>query len=826
MIKNYFLLFFRNLRRQKLFSSINLLGLTVSILSTVIIYLYVRHEYSYDRFHHHAERIYRVNQTFIWGENSNNQFASTGPGVANAIEAELPEVEMLTSIHTPGNFIVSYTRPNKEIVSFEEEKILAGDTNFFRMFNFPFLHGNPETALRQAQTLVITESTAKKYFGREDPIGKLVRLGSPGNEGELKTFEVTGVIKDIPDNSYIQFNVLLSMNSFPVIKKLNWSWIWTQLETFVLLDASAKIETTRAKLVKIPKKHAEETLQRAMNVSYDEYIKSGKKWELFLQPLTSIHLPPEMVYNRLNDSGDINIIYSLIGSAIFIILLSCVNFMNLSMAQFTRRIKEASIRKILGLGRKELSVSYFVEALTFCLMALVSGLALTQVFLPGFNLITGKNLEMDLFHDPELVVTSLGLILFMALLSSSYPAIFLSAFHPVEAMKGKLKSGHEGKTFRNGLVVFQFSVSIILIVSTAIVFEQLNYVSEKDLGFDKENLVVLKHVEGIKDGESFAQAAQNIPGVISATQCTSVPPSIWGGDRFSAEGMDNKTFPLNYTMADERYVPTLDVKLKLGRNFSAATPGDIDRVILNEAAIKKIGWKMDETVIGKKLEYGNASAQFEVIGVLSDFNYWSLATPIEPIAIFHIKNKKVKDSNAEYLAVRVTPQHGESMKTTLAQLNQLWKVHAGDSPFQYEFVDQAFAETFKTQQQIGKVLTILATLAMLIASLGLLGMIIYSLEQRSKEIGIRKVSGASVWNILTLISKGYTKLIALAFVIGAPIAWWMMHLWLQDFAYRVTPSIMIFALAGLGTMVLSVLITSYHSVKAALTNPVDVLRDE
>lgn len=827
MIKNYLVLFIRNLQRQRLFSIINLLGLTVSIVSTLVIYLYVRHEFSYDRFHQDAERIYRVNQTFIWGE-GDQQFASTGPGVATALKEELPELELLSSIHTPGNFIVSYANPSNEIITFEEDKILAADSNFFRMFNFPIIQGNTETALFQANTMVMTESTAKKYFHNGDPIGKLVRLGGLAQGEEQQTYEVTAVVKDTPDNSYIEFDMLLSMNSFPQVKKRYWSWIWTQLETYIKLDKNTDVENTRKKLVKIPRQYAEETLQRAMNTTYDDYIKTGKKWELFLQPLTSIHLPAAPVYNRINDSGNIKIIYSFIGAAIFILLLSCVNFMNLSTAQFTRRIKEASIRKILGLGRKELSFNYFIEALIFCLIALVTALALAQLLLPGFNLITGKILEINLLGDSALAFTLVGLVLFMAILSSSYPAIFLSAFHPVEGIKGKLKSGREGKTFRNSLVVFQFSVSIVLIICTAIVFEQLHFVSEKDLGFDKENLLVLKHAEGVKNGESLANASLNIPGVVNASWCTSVPPTIWGGDSFSAEEMNNKTFSLNYTMADERYIPSLAINLKLGRNFSTETPGDVNRVVLNESAVIKIGWNLDESVIGKKIAYPNSGidSQFEVIGVMEDFHYWSLETIIEPMAIFHINNKTVRDSDKQFIVLKIAPQNSEAWATTFTELNKLWQVHAGDSPFEYEFVDQAFADTYKTQQQFGKVLTIMATLAILIASLGLLGMIIYSLEQRTKEIGIRKVSGASVWNILTLISRGYTKLIIVAFLIGAPLSYWMMLQWLQDFEYRITPSIWIFVEVGMGTLLIAVLITSYHSIKAALTNPVEVLKDE
>lgn len=830
MLKNHFVYFFRNLLRQKLFSFINLLGLTISIVSTVVIYLYVSHEFSFDRFHKDADRIYRVNQTFIWGEGNNDtQFASTGPGVAYAVDAELAEVELLTSIHTPGNFIISYTSPSNEVISFEETKILAADSNFFRMFNFPIIKGNKETPLELANTIVLVESTAKHYFGDQDPIGKLVYLGNLGAGSEKKTYEVTAVVKDLPDNSYIKFDVLLSMNSFPQVKRLYWSWVWTQLETYVRLDKNANIINTKAKLGEIPRKHAEQTLQRIMNTSFDDYLKSGKKWELFLQPITEIHLPKEVVLNRLTDSGNIKIIYSLIGAAAFIFLLSCINFMNLSTAQFTRRVKEASVRKILGLGRKELSLNYFTEALLFCLMALGVALAFIQLLLPAFNLMTGKSLQLSLLNDPSLIFILVALVLLMALLSSSYPALFLSSFNPVEAIKGKLKSGREGRTFRNGLVVFQFCVSIILVICTAIVFEQLTYVSEKDLGFNKENLLIINHVEGILGGESFANASLNTPGVVNSSLCTSVPPTIWGGDKFSAEGMNDQTFALNYTSADDAFLPTLDIKLTSGRNFSKDTPGDVDRVILNETAVKRIGWNLDESVIGKKIETPGGDVKFEVVGVVADFNYWSLETEIEPLAIFHINNTKkeyLNDGDKQFLALRIAAQSSEKWENTFEQLSKLWKVHAGDSPFQFSFVDQSFAETFKTQQQFGKVLTIMATLAILIASLGLLGMIIYSLEQRSKEIGIRKVSGATVWNILALISRGYTRLIVLAFIIGAPLSYWLMQQWLRDFAYHITPSPWIFAEVGIGTLLIAALVTSYHSVKAALTNPAKVLKDE
>jgi putative ABC transport system permease protein len=824
MWKNYLMLFVRNLRRQKLFSAINLLGLTVSISSALLIYLYVRQELSYDRFHTHADRIYRVNQTFIWGERDDHQFGSTGPGVATALREELPEAELITSIHTPGNSFISYTNPSGEIITFEEDEVLAADTNFFKMFSFPLLKGNAASALKQANTLVMTESTAKKYFKNEDPIGKLVRLGKAESQ---QTYEVTGIVQDTPENSYIEFNVLLSINSFPVVERLHWSWVWTQLETFVLLKENTDLQNTRTTLAKIPAKYAEETLQRVMNVSYEEYIKSGKKWELFLQPMLNIHLPDQVVYNRLNESGNKKIVYSLMGIAGFILLLSCVNFMNLSTAQFTRRVKEASIRKILGLGRKELSMNYFLEALAFCVIALVLALAIAQLLLPAFNLITGKSLQLDLFGDSSLIISLIGLVVAMAVIASSYPTFFLTGFHPVEGVKGKLKAGSKGKAFRSGLVVFQFSVSIILIVCTAVVYQQLSFVSEKDLGFNKENLLALSHVEHVKDAESMASAALNVSGVVSATWCSSLPPEVYGGDKFSAEGMNNQTFALNYTSADEQFVPTLDIKLKYGRNFSKDMPGDEERVILNEAAVKRIGWNADESAIGRKIESPGGEIKFEVIGIVADFNYWSLENSIEPMAIFHIKSKNLFGvGDKRYLALRIEGQTSQAWKNTIAEVTTLWKIHAGDLPVQYEFVDQAFADTFKTQQQFGKTLTVMATLAIMIAALGLLGMIIYTLEQRTKEIGIRKVSGASVLDILKLISKGYTQLIIVAFIIGAPLSYWIMQQWLQDFSYRITQSLWIYGLVGAGTLLVAMLITGYHSVKAALTNPVDVLKDE
>ncbi len=822
MLKYYILLFVRNLQRQKLFSFINILGLSVGMASALLMYLYVSSELSHDRFHKNADRIYRVNQTFIWGEGNRAQFSSTGPGVSFALADEIPEAEQIVRINTPGDFLMASSNSKGEVKSFNQGNVFATDSNFFKVFTFPLTKGNPQTALRYPQTMVMTESTAKKYFGNEEPLGKLVRVGE-GNQQQ--NYEVTGIVKDIPDNSYIKFDVMLSMTSFPIVKRMSWSWIWTQVETFILLKPGSSEEQVRARLALIPPKYAAPSVKSAMNMTYDEYIKSGREWNLYLQPLTEIHLPKGPVINRLNDVGNIKIVFALIAAGIVMVLLSCINFMNLSTSQYVRRAKETSLRKLLGSGRGQLGASFFIEAFLFCGIGLIIGICIAQLILPTFNFITGKVLELNLFSDWKILVALMSLLFIMSILSGSYPAVFLSAFQPVEALKGKFKSGKEGRTLRSSMVVFQFMISMVLIILTGVVSQQLKYVSEKDLGFERENLLQIEHVEWTKGEEAFVNSIMQVPGVANVSWTTSVPPRVWGGDSFRAKESE-KTIPINFSRGDENYLPTLGVSLKFGRNFSKDIPADSARVILNETAVAAMGWKVDESVIGKKIVYpGNDNQEFEVIGITNDYHFWALNSPIEPMAVFHPKGGIYEESR-HYAVLRLKAQNSESLQNTIESLKSKWKQFAVDKPFDFSFVDENFANAFKSSQQFASSLTVLSALAIIIAGLGLLGMTIYTLEQRTKEIGIRKVSGASVANIVMLISKDYSKLIVISFVISAPLAYWVVQQWLLEFEYRIAPSPLVFASVGAGTLLMAVLITSYHSIKAALRNPVEVLRDE
>jgi putative ABC transport system permease protein len=612
------------------------------------------------------------------------------------------------------------------------------------------------------------------------------------------------------------------MKNYP-LERLSWSWVWTQLETYVRIAPGANMDDVLAKLAKVPEKHVGTTLQRAFQTTWEDYRKSGKNWELFLQPMNELHLPSNNIYGNSMDSANVTVLLQLMGVSVFIVLLSCVNFTNLSIAQFTRRVKDTSVRKILGMGKRELTFSAVLEATAFCLASLVLAIVFTQMLLPGFSLLTGRQLRLDLLNDPNLIPGGIALALAMAVLSSIYPVVYLNSFNPVQGIKSKSQKGPQKRNFQNGIVVFQFAVSIVLVISTAIVFQQLRFASTKDVGFDKENLALVEHVEMLKNGASLADQMAALPGVLDASYCASAPPNVWDGDSFNAEGSE-KVLTLAFTRGDENYVPTLGLKINMGRNFLKENAADKNGVLINEATVKRIGWTLDESVIGKEIYYEDAT--FTVIGVLADFNFWTAFQEVEPLAIFHMEAPGIYPSSNSYVLMRLAPGTAESVEEAIAAIEGVWKKNATDTPFGYTFVDETFAKAFLTQQRFGNVLTVMAGLAIIITSLGLLGMIIYALERRTKEIGIRKVNGASLTDILMLISGSYVKLIAVAFLIGAPVAWFLMDKWLQDFAYRITPSSWIFIGAALGMLVLAMLITGYHSFKASTMNPVNVLRDE
>jgi putative ABC transport system permease protein len=815
----YIHLFIRKIKREKIFSLINILGLSLGISCSLLIYLYVESELSHDKFHANAEQLYRINQTFIWGDNVTDQFSSTGPGVALALREELPEAEIITRVHTPGGYLVT-RNIGKEIISFDEDNIFAADSNFLEAFTFPLSQGNASTALYKPQSVIITSETAEKYFPNENPLGKTLELAK-GGKGV--NYEVTGVFETIPENSYIEFDFLLSMSSFPRVARQDWTWIWTTFETFVVLNENADIDHIKEKLLSVPAKHAEATLQRIMGTTFEDYIKSGKEWKLYLQPYTAIHLGSANVFNRLNVTGNQKVVNVLVVTGFLILLLSCINYINLKTSQITKYAKDTGLRKMLGSSKSRIGMQYIIESLLFVGLSIVLGTILAFYTLPYFNQISGKDIDPLILVNPALFGNLLVLALIMSLLSGSYPAILLSAFKPIEVIRGKVNTGEQANTLRNIFVVLQFSISIALIAATAIVYEQLQFTFNKEVGFQKENLLVVNRVEWLDGSESFVQELKNISGVVNSSLNTSMPPRLFNGDQFLAEEDQNKNIPLNYSQVDAAYIPTLGIEILHGRNFSETVEREKYSVIINESAVKSMGWQVDANVLQKRIIYPGSPEPFNIIGIAKDFNYWSLQSGIEPMALFHIDNPVMGFYGSLYAAVRVETG---SAANTLAQIEELWLSKNPSVAFSYEFIDDAFAASFQSSEQFRKSLSVFAGLALFIAGLGLLGMIIYVVEQRTKEIGIRKVLGSSTLLVVLLMSKRFVLQVFLALLISIPVTYWAMDKWLLDFQYRINISPWVFIVAGIIAVLFAFSIVGFYAYRAAQMNPARALMEE
>lgn len=815
---NPFKLFLRTAKRQKLFSFINILGLTVGFLCTTLIYLYVDNEVSYDKFHEDGDRIYRVNQTFIWGEDNNNQFASTGPGVAHAISLEVPEVEQMVRVHTPELMPLRFEEGNTEKF-FYDEYVLAADSSFFEVFSYPLKYGNKVDALLYPNSVVLSEEASKRYFGDIDPVGKLIDLGG----GTIReTYKVTGVMTELEENSYIEFDILVSLSSIDRVARSNWSWMWTTFETFIVLNENADPEVVQEKLDMLPEKYAAQTLQ-IMGYTYDQYIESGKEWNLYLQPFLDIHLHSLNVINRLNNVGNHKIVKALAGSAIFIIILSCINFINLSTSQFTAKAKNVALRKVLGSSKGALRKIYLTEAFIYCLVSGVISMLVLFYVLPFFNTLIGVDLSFSPLAEPGILIFVLLIITSVSLLAGLYPAIFFSAFKPIAAMKGELKSGNKGARLRSGMMIVQYVLSLLLIICSMVVYEQLRHVFNADLGFKKEQVITVNNVHWMNSSEEFANELAQINDIESTSLCDAPPLLIYNGDQFLPDKPDAGSVALNYTLGDENYIPLLELEMAIGRNFDKSYTDDVNGIVLNETAVKSIGWELDESLLNKKIT--NWSGTYHVIGVVKDFSYWSIGN-IEPFAIFHSRsNAQGKRPNSR-VAVGLTANSVGQMNEVLEKIEGKWNEFLPNRPFEYTILDQVFKSNYQSESRFGNVLTLFTSLTIVIAGLGLLGMVIFNIEQKTKEIGIRKVLGASMMSIISAFTKGYVKLLIVAFLIAVPIGYYLMQQWLLDFDYRITISPLIFILAGVALLLISVLISSYHSAKASLLNPADVLKDE
>ena len=823
MLKNYFKIALRNISRNKFSSIINIAGLAIGLTSAIFIFLYVQDELRYDSFIKDVERIYQVN---IDGKLGGDEFltGNTPPPVGPALTKAFPEIETYTRIYRPGDVIVRSGDKKQPENYFTEGAVFAVDSNFLEVFDFPMVKGDATTCLLDPNTVVITRTVARKYFGSADAIGQVLLFGA-----EKKPFRVSAILEDLPSQSSFQFKILRPIASYPVVARFSWSWVWLQVNTYVKLHPNFQVnkenlKSLESKFPAMVQQQAASAFER-IGQPLDELKKKGGKWDLTLHSFLKLHLYSGQVGARITNLGDIKYvrIFSII--AVFIIILACVNFMNLSTAQSARRAKEVGIRKTLGSARIQLIRQFFGEASVFVVLSAFLALLLVSLLLQPFNQLAGKELSLTFLYDSNFWIYFIIALLCTTLLAGSYPAFYLTSFNPILVIKGKFTRVGLGSLFlRNGMVVFQFTISTALIVCTIIVYQQLQYTRNVNLGFTKENTIIISNSNRLGNNEQlFKEEITQYPEIESSCIASSIPTKNWFGDLYQPEADGEqqvaKDVMLASFLADEHFVPTLKMQIVKGRNFSKVF-NDSSSVIINETAARDLGWN---DPIGKFMTYpGNGNQRFQVVGVVKDFNFESLRNVILPFALFH-KTSNTYNVGTSYIVARIKPGQTQMV---LDKLSNKWKTFSADTPFDYSFLDEEFNSLYKSDAKTGSVFGLFTALSIFVACLGLFGLAAFTAERRIKEIGVRKVLGASIHGLAGLLSKDFIKLVFLAALIAFPIAWWVMNNWLSVFAYRIKIEWWVFALSGAAAIIIALATVSFQAVKAATMNPVKSLRTE
>jgi putative ABC transport system permease protein len=808
MFENFLKSLYRNLIRNKFYSILNIVGLSVGIATALVILLYVQDELSYDKYNEKYDRIYRLEGKFIVN-NKPDQFAVVPNPLGPAFKLEFPEVEDFVRFDAIGNTLIKYGDN-----AYYEDDFLLADSSVFKIFSYKLLKGNPEMCLTNPNTIVVSQEIAKKYFGNEDPLGKILIIA------DGHSLKVTGVMEDIPDNTHLKFDGLISIataandQGVDEYNSMRSSRFWRiGLYTYILLKENSSIEGVFDKFPAF----------------YDKYMKElGEKYnlsfELMATPLAETHFRKGLGGER--PSG--NKVYLLIFSAVaaFILLIAAINYMNMATARSAGRAKEVGIRKVAGAYKSQLITQFLSESVILSLIALIIAFLLVWLVLPDFNNLADKSISLSLLKNPAIYFEILVITLFIGLLSGSYPAFFLSSFQPVRVLKGSgVKSGKKGGALRKILVVLQFVIAIFMIIGTIVVSQQIGFLRNKDLGFDKNNLVVMEVQDSafLSKAKLFKDELLQSPDISAASSSTGVPGQINWIQLLKVEQenkMENITVILAQT--DYDFVKTFGLEVINGRDFDKNMGTDANEaVIINETAAGKFGWGDD--AIGKKIHFGfnrdgTGGRMLKVIGIVKDFNFKSLHNEIEPIIFF------LRDDPGYFLTCRISP---ENQKETLAFIEQKWNEFNPKSPFSYTFMANSMDEMYKADMKIGTIIKITSILIIFIALLGLLGLSSFIAEQRTKEIGVRKVLGASVGNILMLLYKEFALLIFIAFIIAVPIAWWRLDIWLNmNFIYHISLSWVSFLLAGIIAFLVGMLSISYYIVKAATNDPVVSIKYE
>jgi len=795
--------------RNKIFSVINMVGLATGLACFLLISLYVLDELNFDRFYDHSDRIYRINADIRFG-GSNLHMPFTSDMMGQVLKKDYPQVEEYARLYNSnGSKLIK--KGNEYI---DEPNVTHADSTFFRIFHVTALAGDPTTALNEPNTVVVTETAARKYFGTTDVLGKILET----QDRKKTLYKITGVIRDIPYNSHFRFDCYFSM------KNVDYNWgmfLSHNFHTYLLLRPGTDYKAFEKNFTQYIDKYCLPEAKQFMQInSMDDFRKAGNMLEYSLIPVRNIHLYSNRPY-EFRASGNIQYVYIFSAVAVLILLIACINFMNLTTARSANRAREVGIRKVLGTERKDLIMQFLTESTLMALLSLVIAVALARLALPLFNRVSDKSMTMASFFSPLILPLLIALPLLVGFLAGSYPAFFLSAFQPIEVLKGKLKLGSRSGGLRSLLVVFQFATSIILIIGTIVIYKQLNFIQNKDLGYKKEQVLIIDGLRGLGDNaKAFKNKVTGLSGVEGGTLSSFLPvtESSRSDQSFSKEavmdsknGIDMQTWYIDYD-----YLKIMGMQMARGRNFSKDFGGDSTGVIINETTASFLGYP---DPVGKKIyTFGdsNKMVSYDIIGVVKNFNFESLHQNIGPLSFFLGKR-------ADLASFKVNTSN---IKNLVSQVEQVWKTMAPGMPFSYRFLDESFNKMYSAEQRVGQIAMMFAVLAILIACLGLFGLVTFIAEQRTKEIGIRKVLGASVGGIVGLLSKDFVKLVAISFVIGGPIAWWAMHSWLSDFAYRINLEWWIFLAAALLSMAIALITVSFQAIRAALNNPVNSLRTE
>ncbi len=806
MIKNYFKIAWRNLRKNKAFSFINIFGLAIGLTCFMLISVFVYSELSYDKYPAEAKDIYRV----MLSSTGNGDVAvypmvdiAVGEGIKNAF----PEVKATTRLTTANDFIKYNDK------QFKEKQIAYVDSNFLQMFSIPLVEGDTKTALVQPNSIVISKSFAKKYFGNEEALGKSLTVGTAGN-----LFKVTGLIDEVPENSHFHFDAFLSLSSFHLTFQ---TWSNVGFYTYLLLNKNADPKKLESKFPQLVAEHVVPEIQHDMGVSLAEAQKSVNTFVFSLRPLTDIHLYSHTKY-ELEPNGDIQYVYIFSALALFILLLACVNFTNLSTARAVKRAREVGIRKVMGSLKKQLIIQFLSEFVLLTFLSMLIAFCLLFLLLPYFNEVANREIPFGFFLNYKSLLAIVSLIFITGIVAGIYPAFFLSSFNTIKVLKGSSSQGSQKKLLRSGLVIFQFFVSIALIIATIIVYQQLNFMQNKNLGYDKEQVLFLSDAQLLgKNQNAFKQQLSQNKNVVATSISRSVPglPFMDGTQVYPKNQNENgKEIHANIYHVDDDYLKTLGIPIIKGRNFSKDFPTDSSGIVINEAMVQELGWSRTNPINKSIVRSVVVSGQHEykVVGVVKDFNYASAKEKIAPLMM-------MLGNNYGSLVIKINTSN---VKGFLADLKKQWNSFNPTGPLDYTFLDDNFAKLYASEIRTQQIFSAFAIIAIIIASLGLFGLSAFIIEQRKKEISIRKVLGASVQNVLLLVSKDFLLLVGIAFFISIPVTWLAMHKWLQDFAYRINIHWWVFAIAGMIAILISVLTISFQAIKAAIANPVKSLKTE